>query len=474
MRDWKRLGTGLLTALCLVVVMPSDSYAANVVTAGSGSVSTGSGGPGVSAVQPSPGGDVPGTVTSPGEDSSGTVTSPGGDSSGTVTSPGSNLPSPGDSGASGQVTLEAGASYYQYQWGLNNTGIIQRISSVFTELPIRRMPGERIWRGSGLHIGVVSQVVTDSVEGVDINVEPAWDYYQQTQSRRTVTVALIDTGVDITHTDLTDAIWVNEDEIPGDGIDNDGNGYIDDVNGWNFYSGNNQVYVGTEDDHGTHGAGTIAAAWDGKGTVGIADSSYVKIMVLKALGSADSSGDPAYVKEAIRYAEANGADICNLSMGTLAYDEELEALIRDSSMLFVIAAGNGDYFGNGYDIDTWPMYPASYTSDNIISVANLMFNGALDESSNYGAVSVDIAAPGTYILSTTPGQNYSFMSGTSMAAPMVTGVAALVYSCRTDMTLADVRQAILFSARTMEGMNGKTVTGGILDAYGAITYGRSS
>ena len=224
---------------------------------------------------------------------------------------------------------------------------------------------------------MVREVVTDSVNGIDINVEPAWDYYEQSTSRRTVTVALIDTGVDITHSDLAGSIWVNEDEIAGDGIDNDGNGYIDDVNGWNFYSNNNQVFAGDEDDHGTHGAGTIAGAWNGQG---MAQS----------------------VKDAIRYAQANGADICNLSMGTSSYDPEMEALMQNSSMLFVVSAGNGDNWGRGYNIDYWPVYPAAYTGDNSITVANLMFNGSLDESSNFGTFSVDIAAPGTYILSIHP------------------------------------------------------------------------
>ena len=368
----------------------------------------------------------------------------------------------------GQPVLTPGESYYQYQWGLKNDGNIRRISYVFSAIPIRRGPGEIGWLGAQGQM--VREVVTDSVNGIDINVEPAWDYYEQSTSRRTVTVALIDTGVDITHSDLAGSIWVNEDEIAGDGIDNDGNGYIDDVNGWNFYSNNNQVFAGDEDDHGTHGAGTIAGAWNGQGITGIADGNYVKIMVLKALGSENGQGMAQSVKDAIRYAQANGADICNLSMGTSSYDPEMEALMQNSSMLFVVSAGNGDNWGRGYNIDYWPVYPAAYTGDNSITVANLMFNGSLDESSNFGTFSVDIAAPGTYILSTTPG-GYGFMSGTSMAAPMVTGVAALVYSCRTDLSLMDVRQAILASAKPMEEMAGKLTSGGILDAYGAITYG---
>ncbi|WP_314723446.1 S8 family peptidase [Enterocloster bolteae] len=372
----------------------------------------------------------------------------------------------------GAVTSISGESYYQYQWALKNNGTLRRREA----LP--RISAEPEAYGPGINPAAASQgngtrisgnQVTAGVAGIDIGIEAAWDVYSQTTERRTVTVALIDTGVDITHPDLQNAVWVNTDEILGDGIDNDGNGYVDDVNGWNFYSGNNQVFSGREDNHGTHGAGTIAGAWDGQGITGIADSGYVKIMVLKALGSEEGRGVSDNVKQAICYAQENGADICNLSMGADVYDEELEAMIRNSPMLFVVSAGNGDERDRGFDIDARPVYPASYTPENIITVGNLMFDGSLAENSNFGAASVDIAAPGTYILSTVPG-GYGYMSGTSMAAPMVTGTAALIYSCRTDLSLMDVKRAILESARKLDGLSGKTVTGGILDAYAVLTF----
>lgn len=397
----------------------------------------------------------------------------------------------------------AGTSYYQYQWGLKNDGGIRRITSVYhsressesyvtprsegdyrQKEPSEAAGTETGEAGPGAGADMedspsgnmavswdVEQQVRESVAGVDIGIESAWAVYEQIPQRRKVTVALIDTGVDITHQELCGSIWMNTDEIPGDGIDNDHNGYIDDINGWNFYSGTSQIFGGTEDDHGTHGAGTIAGAWDGQGISGIGDSNYVKIMVLKVLGSQDGKGVSTGVKRAIRYAEDNGADICNLSMGTLSYDEELDHMIRDSSMLFVVSAGNGDAAGQGYDIDDLPMYPACYPYENIITVGNLMFDGTMDESSNYGAVNVDIAAPGTYILGAVP-SGYAFMTGTSMAAPMVAGTAALIYSCRTDLSLTKVREAIINTARPMEGLYHKTATGGMLNAYGAITYGR--
>ena len=147
--------------------------------------------------------------------------------------------------------------------------------------------------------------------------------------------------------------------------------------------------------------------------------------------------------------------------------------MRDSKMLFVVSAGNGDAEGNGVNIDTGKLmdYPASFHLPNVISVANLMFDGSLAKSSNYGAGSVDIAAPGTYIVSTIAQGGYGFMTGTSMSAPMVTGVAAMVYSYRKDLSLQEVKQVILASARKLEGMEGKLSSGGMLDAYAALTYG---
>ena len=301
-----------------------------------------------------------------------------------------------------------------------------------------------------------------------MNIVPAWKKYDAKSGKRQVIVALIDTGVDITHPELSGSIWTNTGEIPGDGIDNDGNGYIDDVYGWNFYDNNAQVFTGTDDNHGTHSAGTIAAARNGVGTVGICDPAYVKIMVIKTLGTSSGVGTVSNVVKAIRYAQANGASICNLSFGTMKYSEELYQAIKDSGMLFIVAAGNGDASGNGYSIDEQPMYPASFQLSRIISVANLRFDGQLDRASNYGVRSVDLAAPGNYILSTITGNDYVYMSGTSMAAPMVTGTAAMLYSYDASLSLMDVRNRILQSARPIESLSGKVATGGMLDAGAAM------
>jgi subtilisin family serine protease len=153
-----------------------------------------------------------------------------------------------------------------------------------------------------------------SVSGVDTSAEKAWKYYT---AKRDVIIALIDTGVQYTHSDLSGSFWTNTNEIAGNGIDDDGNGYVDDVNGWNFFNNNNQVYTGETDAHGTHCAGTISAAKNNtEGIAGLADYDNIKIMTLKALGGANGAGTTLSLARAIKYAEDNGASICNLSLGT--------------------------------------------------------------------------------------------------------------------------------------------------------------
>lgn len=380
----------------------------------------------------------------------------------------------------GFASLSLGDEYSMYQWGLKNDGEFQLVRMIATFKSLDSVYGRRKGRSSfitlpdlGPGLLELQPEVTHALSGIDINILPAWEQYdaKPAQEKRQVTVAVIDTGIDYSHPELQNAIWTNPGEIPGDGIDNDENGYIDDIHGWNFHTDSSTIYSGTEDSHGTHTAGTIASARGTGGVAGITDNQYVKLMSLKALGGPLGIGSPDAVIRAIRYAETNGASICNLSLGSSAYSEDLAEAIKNSNMLFVIACGNGDSRGKGYDTDADPVYPASLPFDNVISVASLMFDGNLAASSNFGAVSVDLAAPGSYILSTAPGGGYAFMTGTSMAAPMVTGVAAMLYSCRTDLSLGEIKNVLIQSARPLESLQGKTVSGGILDAYAALNYG---
>lgn len=313
-----------------------------------------------------------------------------------------------------------------------------------------------------------------AVSGVDINLEQAWKTYRN--GNHDTIVAMIDTGIDYTHEDLKDTLWVNTDEIPGNGIDDDGNGYVDDVYGWNFYNNNNQIFTGEEDSHGTHGAGTISAGTgNGIGIAGIVPGNRVRVMALKALGGTDGGGSTAAVIKAIRYAEDNGAVICNLSLTSTVDDKALYEAMKNSSMLFVVAAGNGNpKTGKGVDTDAIPFYPAAYDLDNIISVANLSIDGTLSASSNYGKKTVDLAAPGSYILSTTPGNTYGYMSGTSMAAPMVSGAAAMVYSYFDGIGVADVKEILMSTVTPMESLKDVTVSGGMLNVGAALSYDISS
>ena len=311
--------------------------------------------------------------------------------------------------------------------------------------------------------------VLHSVSGIDINAQEAWEIYGNAETEKEETViALIDTGVDTAHEDFGDVFWTNQDEIAGNGIDDDGNGYIDDVEGWNFYDGNNIIYTGSEDSHGTHGAGSIAAAsGNGTGISGIVSDGSVKIMVLKALGGRDGSGTTSSVIRAIQYAEANGASICNLSMGTESYDRALRQTIEDSDMLFVISAGN-----DGKNTDESPCYPAGFDLDNIISVANLRPDGALHATSNYGQLNVDIAVPGTCILSLTAENTYSYMTGTSMSAPILSAAAAMLSSYAGGLSAAEMKTILLSTADAQENLSECTVTGGRLNAGAALSYVR--
>ena len=354
--------------------------------------------------------------------------------------------------------------YFIYQWGMENRGDFKYNEQVGGKL--------------------VKQTVTSvkAVSGIDISLPEARAKYSG--GRRETIVAIIDTGVDYRHEDLQNVLWQNPGEIPGNGIDDDGNGYVDDVNGWNFYDDNNKIYNGKDDAHGTHIAGTIVANNDSKGVAGIAGDSTVKIMVLKALGGDDESGSTSGIVEAIKYAEKMGATICNFSFGTDKPDKYLEEAIRDSNMLFVVAAGNGDEnTGLGYNIDSRPIYPASYRYANIITVANLQADGDLHISSNYSNNYVDIAAPGARILSTIDSASfnsgyasgkmsspYAYMTGTSMAAPYVVGTAALLYSDFPGITLNQVKQSILGGAKMLPELAGKVSTGGMLNADGAYAF----
>ncbi len=317
-----------------------------------------------------------------------------------------------------------------------------------------------------------------SIEDVDMNVTGAWDVMgQDNREHRSVIIAIIDTGIDDKHPDLAQQMWVNKGEIPGDGIDNDGNGYIDDVHGWDFYNndasichyksntgaGQSQASPSDNDDHGTHVAGIIGAVLNNnKGIAGVASNIDVKLMSLKINGGPKGTGNIAGAIEAVKYAERMGADICNMSWGTAESTDALNSMIKDSDMLFVAAAGN-----SGVDNNIYPIYPANLDYDNVISVTFINPLGELTKSSNYGSNTVDLAAPGEDITSTVVG-NYATMSGSSMAAPHVTAVAALLYSYGEYLYPANIKENIINNLKQIKALEGMMKYPGIPDAGLAV------
>jgi len=294
----------------------------------------------------------------------------------------------------------------------------------------------------------------------DIDAPEAWDI--QTGNPNTV-IGVLDTGVDYNHPDLVDNIWTNPGETAGDGIDNDSNGYIDDVRGWDFaYNDNDPSDV---DGHGTHVSGTIAGKGNnGVGVTGVAWNA--KIMPLKFL----DDGGSGYTSDAIlalNYATAKGVKLTNNSWGGIPYSQGLYDAINSAGQqgaLFIAAAGN-DY-GNNNDIN--PAYPASYDLPNIISVASTTRTDALSGFSNYGPTSVDLGAPGSEIYSSLPGGNYGLLSGTSMASPHVSGGAALVWSQNPTWTAQQVKNQLLQTTDPISALSGRTVSGGRLNINNAL------
>jgi thermitase len=302
---------------------------------------------------------------------------------------------------------------------------------------------------------------TNGTPDADVDAKEAW---ATTTGAPGTVVAVIDEGVDINHPDLKNNIWVNTDEVPNNGVDDDRNGHVDDRNGYDFANDDASVYDAADgDDHGTHVAGTIAA--EGNNGIGVAGVDWrASIMVLKFIGS--NGGYTSDAVEALNYAVVNGAKISNNSWGGGGPSQSLQYAISKADTaghLFVAAAGNA-----GTDNDTTPHYPSNYSNSNIISVAATSDRDAPASFSNFGATTVDLAAPGVNILSTLPGNHYGTYNGTSMATPHVTGVAALLKSYSPNLDDAQLKARILGSVDKKANLQGTSVTGGRLSATGAL------
>jgi thermitase len=303
------------------------------------------------------------------------------------------------------------------------------------------------------------------VAGVDVDIEKAWDI--ETGSEKTL-IAVIDTGIDYNHPDLKANAWTNEAELNGaTGVDDDGNGYIDDIHGYSFADelGNNPDPM-DDHGHGSHCAGTIGARGDdGAGIVGV--NWQTKIMGIKFLG-ADGSGTLEGAIRSIDYATKMGAKILSNSWGGGGYSQTLKEAIERSNAagaLFVAAAGNDGANNDEEDAH----YPSNYDVANVLSVAAIDNKGQLAYFSNYGKKRVHVAAPGVNVFSSLPGGEYASWSGTSMATPHVSGVAGLVWSHEPELTGVQVKERIIKTARPLEGVRKKVASNGLVNGFNALT-----
>lgn len=314
-----------------------------------------------------------------------------------------------------------------------------------------------------LNVGQQDSSRKEGVAGVDIGAEKAWDI---TTGSKDVIVAVIDTGVNYKHPDLADNMWTNEAELNGQtGVDDDGNGIVDDIYGANFVNAEKPTGNPLDDNgHGSHCAGTIAGVGDnGIGVVGVAWQA--RVMGVKFLsGSGSGSLDGAL--KGIDYAISMGAKVLSNSWGGGGYSDILKAAIErshEANTLFVAAAGN-----ESNNNDSSPTYPATYDVPNVLSVAAIDNRGKMASFSNYGKKSVHIAAPGVNVVSSVLGQKYDSYSGTSMAAPHVSGVAVLLASAEPNLTGVEMKQRLMDTAVPIAGMKGKSVAG-LVNAYKALT-----
>ena len=317
---------------------------------------------------------------------------------------------------------------FSKQWGLNNTG----------------KNSGRVW--------------SPGTKGVDISALEAWKI---TTGSASVKIAVIDTGVDYNHPDLKKNIMVNQAELNGtEGVDDDGNGFVDDTYGYDFGNNDNDPMDGH--GHGTHCAGVIGASHNGSGIAGV--NAKVQILPIKFLQD-NGSGTLAAAIGAIDYAIIRGVDVMSNSWGgsgnSIALKEAIERA-RDAGILFVAAAGNSNA-----DNDTKMTIPAGYDIDNIISVGALDGKGKRASFSNYGKKSVHVFAPGVDILSTVQNNGYKKMSGTSMACPHVAGVAGLILANEPNMSYSDIKSRLMNTAIIDSTLSKFTVTG-YIDAFKAL------
>lgn len=290
-------------------------------------------------------------------------------------------------------------------------------------------------------------------------VDKAWKLIEGSEK---VVIAVVDSGIEMEHQDLSNQIWENNAEIEGNGIDDDGNGYVDDINGWDFLKSNNDPI--DDDGHGTHVSGIIAAeANNGIGISGVLWN--VGIMPLKVLDK-EGNGTLSHGVSAIVYASDMGASILNASWGVEFFSKPLLEAIqyaKNKGLLIVAAAGN-----QSLNNDNRPSYPASYDEPNILSIGSISTKGKLSSFSNFGNLSVHMAAPGEEILSTYLENNYKRVSGTSMSTPFVSGTLGLMLSNDKNLNFLQLRNGLLNSVSRKISLKNKFISDGTLNAQKAL------
>ncbi|MBL7545938.1 MAG: S8 family serine peptidase [Bdellovibrionaceae bacterium] len=330
-------------------------------------------------------------------------------------------------------------------------------------------PGEVVDRLSMSEVQMQSSL-SFSQNYAAVRVEQAWSVSSPYAVNKRPIVAILDTGMDGQH-DLfrrTNALWINQKEIPGNGIDDDQNGYIDDINGWNFIS--NSANFADDEGHGTHVAGIVIGAGLDIFSPQL-DQSKIQIMPLKFL-DAHGAGSTSNAVKAIYYAVNNGAKIINNSWGGPGYSSALlEALsyAYNQQVLIVSAAGN-----SAKNNDSNEMYPANYIVPSNISIAASSDTDRLASFSNFGVQMVHISSPGVYIYSSLPGNMFGSMSGTSMAAPFVSGIAALALREAPSLTGYQLKKLIISTSVQVGPLSGKIQSGSRVDAYSLVSQAKSN
>ncbi len=326
-------------------------------------------------------------------------------------------------------------------------GMSDQIAYIERDAQVRALavPNDELWR--------------TQVNLARAQLESAWDLATGSAS---IVIGVSDSGVALDHPDLKNRIWTNPREVPGNGVDDDGNGYVDDVHGWDMVG--NDPDPNDENKHGTHVAGIIGA--EANNGIGISGVNWdVRIMPVRFLDRSGSGSNSGGV-ETILYAANNGARVLNCSWGGSEFSQAIEDAIKyaySKGTLVIAAAGN-----DGQDSDYRPLYPAAYAHAGVLSVASSDRVGGLSNFSNYGRFSVDVVAPGSQILSSVLNGGYARLSGTSMASPVVSGIAGLILSRRPNLGVQELRNALINAVYQRVGYVGRISSEGDINARKAV------